>query len=226
MKTIYILVLTIILIILIMILNSCAPAYIPNVVNAPMLQKKGDIQLNLNTGISGFDPQTSYAISNNIGIMLNGSFSKWNSNSTENFRRHNFVEIGGGYFKGFGDIGIFETYTGAGFGNISANYENELWSDNIKLNNMRLFVQSGIGISTNIIDACFSPRFTYVKLYQNSNSEYSFFIEPVISIKLGYKYIKAVLQAGLALPIQKETGFNYQPLIVSVGIQSKLNWSK
>jgi hypothetical protein len=55
-------------------LTSCAPAYVPNALNTPLFNNKGEIHIAANTGISGFDPQLAYAVTDNIGVMVNGSF--------------------------------------------------------------------------------------------------------------------------------------------------------
>lgn len=50
-------------------LSSCAPAYVPNVINTRLLSNKGDTRLNVNSGFSGFDPQFAYALTDNTGIL-------------------------------------------------------------------------------------------------------------------------------------------------------------
>jgi len=58
-----------ILVFIILIINGCAPAYVPNVINTPLLSNKGEIQTSIHTGIAGFDPQFAYAITDHIGFM-------------------------------------------------------------------------------------------------------------------------------------------------------------
>ncbi|MBN2272801.1 MAG: hypothetical protein JXK95_00590 [Bacteroidales bacterium] len=203
--------------------SSCAPAYVPNVINTPMLSNKGEFQATVNAGLAGFDPQLSYAITDHIGVMLNGSFANRTSDSTDDFHKHIFVEIGSGYYKKIGTSGRFEAYGGAGFGKLQAEYENELWMARSDVNSLRFFIQPAIGASTDIFDGSFAARFVVLNLKQESESNTGIFIEPALTAKVGYKYAKAVFQFGLALPLNSNTiEFNYQPFLFSVGLQATL----
>ncbi|HRC89903.1 MAG TPA: hypothetical protein PK910_07795, partial [Bacteroidales bacterium] len=84
-----------------LIINSCAPAYVPNVLNAPMLTNKNEVQAAVYIGTSGFDPQIAWAPTNHIGVMANASFMNSTSDSTENYHKHNFFEFGAGYYTAF-----------------------------------------------------------------------------------------------------------------------------
>ncbi len=81
---------------IIILFHACAPAYVPDVINTPLLSNKDELQVSLNTGISGFDPQIAYAVTDHIGVMLNGSFTNRISDSTDNYHKHTFVEVGSG----------------------------------------------------------------------------------------------------------------------------------
>jgi phosphoserine phosphatase len=71
-----------VLFLILALLNSCATAYIPNTVNTPLLTNRKEFQAAIYAGTSGFDPQLTYAVSDHIGIMLNGSFANVTSDST------------------------------------------------------------------------------------------------------------------------------------------------
>jgi hypothetical protein len=205
----------------ILILNSCAPVYVPSVVNAPLLTNKGEVQVALHAGTAGIDPQFAYALSNHVGVMLNGSFANNTSDSTNNFHRHSFVEIGSGYYTNLGTRGKFEVFGGVGFGKIQALYDNNLWVSMSDVNYTRYFIQPTIGFTTKIFDAGLSSRFVLINLHQKAGSITAYFIEPVITGKLGYDHIKAVMQLGFSLPLNSNiNSINYQPILISVGIQS------
>lgn len=205
--------------------NSCAPAYVPNVANTPLLEKKGDAQVNLNVGLSGFDPQIAYAVTDHFGLMLNGSFANRTSDSTNNFHSHNFIEGGAGYFGTIGNKGRYEVYGGYGFGEIQAEYDNTLWISQSDVKYNRFFIQPAIGVSSTVFDASFSPRLVHVNLYQGTNNNAAFFLEPIISAKLGYKYVKVVAQMGLSFALIDENDlvFDYQPFMFSFGIQVNIH---
>ncbi len=203
--------------------GSCAPAYIPNMINTPMLSNKGEGQVSFNFGLAGFDPQVSYAITDHLGVMLNGSFANRTSDSTDNFHQHAFIEAGTGYFQKIGTSGRFETYGGAGFGKLKAEFDNELWITRSDVNCMRFFVQPAVGASTDIFDGSLAARFVVLNLKQESKNSTGLFIEPAITAEVGYKYAKAIFQFGLAIPLnQSKIEYNYQPFIFSVGMQATL----
>jgi hypothetical protein len=203
--------------------SSCTPAYIPNVINTPLLSNAGEFKASVNGGLAGFDPQISYAITDNIGIMLNGSFASRTSDSTNNFHKHQFVEMGLGYYQKFGNSGRFETYGGAGFGKLKAEYENELWMSRSDVNSRRFFIQPGVGVSTNFFDGSLAARFVYLYLVQGSKSNTGLFVEPAITVKLGPENIKAVFQLGFSSSMNySNIEFNHQPFLFSIGLQATL----
>jgi len=202
-------------------MSSCAPAYVPNVINAPMLTNKGEVQASLHAGTSGVDPQFAYAISNHIGVMLNGSFGNNTSDTTDNFHKHQFLELGTGYYTHFGTRMKFETFGGVGFGKLQAEYNNEMWVSRSDVNCTRFFIQPTIGFTTKIFDAGISSRFVMIDLHQESGKDKGFFVEPVLTSKLGYDHLKAVMQIGFSYPLNSdEISFNYQPFLISLGIQA------
>lgn len=206
-------------------LSSCAPSYVPNIVNTPLHTDKGEAEIATNFAISGFDPQASYAITEHIGIMVNGSFADRTSDTTNNFHKHNFLEGGVGYFTLLNDKTVFECYTGYGYGMVKAEYSNELWKAQTYTRLNRVFLQPAIGVTTNVFTGSFATRIAYVNLYQNSHTEDKVFLEPVLTAKMGYKYIQTIVQLGISFPVgNNETmDFNYQPFILGIGIQANIN---
>jgi hypothetical protein len=178
------------------------------------------VQVALHAGTSGFDPQFAYAITNHLGVMLNGSFMNSTSDSTNNYHKHGFGELGLGYYKPIGQRGKFETFGGVGTGKIQAEYNNSLWISRSNVNITRYFIQPTIGITTKILDAGFSIRISFVNLHNESVSSAAVFAEPAITAKLGYDHLKAVAQIGLSIPFNSEKNqINYQPFLFSLGIQ-------
>ncbi len=203
-------------------LPGCAPTYVPNVVNTPMLTNKGEFHANLNTGTAGFDPQLSYAITDNIGVMLNGSLENRHRDSTDSHHRHKFVEFGAGYFTKFSGLGRFETYVGYGRGTINAHYDFIFWESFSDVKYNRIFVQPAIGISTRWFDGSFALRMAYVDIFQLNHRTDGFFMEPTVTVKLGYDYFKIVSQMGYSFPADNYVRFDYEPFMFSVGVQVTL----
>lgn len=204
-------------------LGACAPAYIPNTVNTPLFSNKGEFQISVYKGLAGTDPQFACAITDNIGLMLNGSFANRTNDTTNNYHKHQFLELGIGYYSGIGEKGRFEVYTGYGFGKLSANYESGIFSDRANVNTSRIFLQPAIGVSSDVYDGSFATRFVAVNLTGETENSLGFFVEPVFTSKIGYRYVKGVIQFGMSFPFEEDQiEFNYQPFIFSIGVQANI----
>lgn len=208
---------------------SCSPEYIPNMVNSPMFTNQGEFQASVATGTSNLDAQTAVAITDHIGIMVNGSYGNETSDSTDDYHKHAFIEGGVGYYDKFGKIGRYEIYGGYGFGRVEGYFENNIFDENMTdAYYNRFFIQPGVGISTGIYDGSFSPRFAMVQMNPKGidfeNDNYKVFFEPVITSKVGFKYIKFVFQVGASLPISgdDDLGFDNQPFIFNLGLNLNL----
>jgi len=211
------------------VISSCSPEYIPNMVNSPMLSNAREFQATIATGTSNLDLQTAYAITDNVGIMFNGSYGNETNDSTDDYHKHAFIEGGVGYYDKIGTMGRYEIYGGYGFGRVEGTFENNVFDDNITdAHYNRFFIQPGIGISTGIYDGSFSPRFAMVQMNPKGidfeNDNYKVFFEPVITSKVGFKYVKFVFQVGASLPISGDDnlGFDNQPFIMNLGINVNL----
>ena len=206
---------------LIFIFEACAPIYVPNVINAPLLSNKNELQASINTGTSGFDPQIAYAVTDNIGIMLNGSFKDSKSDSLEDYHKHQFGEIGIGYYKKLDENARFEVFTGFGYGKIKAYTEFAFLNDYVNLESYRFFIQPDIGITNKIIDASFSTRFIVFNTINNNINYNRMFLEPALTFRVGYKYIKFSVQVGYSFALSSSI-INYEPFIFSIGLHAKL----
>lgn len=205
-------------------ITSCSPEYIPNMVNSPMLSNQGEFQATVATGTSNFDAQTAVAITDNIGIMFNGSYGNETNDSTDDYHKHLFFEGGVGYFDKFGTKGRYEIYGGYGTGKVEGYYDNALVGSEIAdANYNRFFLQPGIGISTGIFDGSFSPRLVFVQMNFNRSGNYNTFFEPVITSKIGYKYVKFVAQIGASFQLgDQQLNYEHQHLIFNFGVNINL----
>ncbi|MFP4059408.1 MAG: hypothetical protein ACLFUC_02870 [Bacteroidales bacterium] len=211
----------------ILLFASCSPEYIPNMVNAPMLSNKGEVQVSANTGSSGFDPQLAFAATDHLGFIVNGSFRN-DTRDSANYHKHSMVELGAGYFDKLGTSGRYELYGGYGFGNVEGYWgsDESIFNDAANARFNRFFLQPAIGASTSFFDGSFAARFAFVNMnLQEGNvgrsAQYDAFIEPVITAKLGFKQVKFISQLGLSLPLTDDAILHYQhqPFIFNVGVQ-------
>ncbi|MEA2105370.1 MAG: hypothetical protein U9P82_01395 [Bacteroidota bacterium] len=106
-------------------LFSCSPEYIPNMANSPMFSNQGELQATVATGTSNFDAQTAYAITDHIGIMVNGSYGNETNDTTDDFHKHAFIEAGLGYYEKIGENVRYEIYGGYGFGKTEGEFDYE-----------------------------------------------------------------------------------------------------
>jgi hypothetical protein len=212
------------LLIFLVLVYSCAPAYVPNRVNAPLLTNKGEIQISASIGTSGFDPQIAYAVTNSIGLMANASVLDMSSDETSEsdiYHSHIFFEFGPGYYRNLNRGFKFETFTGIGFGRINGEYENSLWTSNVDVKSKRYFLQPSFGYTSKLLDIGVSARLVVVSFDQNSEKNTGVLVEPALTAKLGWDHIKIIGQIGLAYPLnESDINFAYQPGLVSLGLQA------
>ena len=108
---------------LILLVSSCSSVYMPNTPNTPMLTKKGELYSGGHITLKGNASFTSaYAVSDHVGIILNGAFMNQNKNKKD--FRHHLLEAGGGYFTTFGNKNnrVLEIYGGLGRGSSDITY--------------------------------------------------------------------------------------------------------
>ncbi len=207
---------------------SCSPEYVPNMVNTPMFDEKGELQANLSGGVSGTDAQLSYAISDHLGLMANGSFRNETSDTSNEFHKHHLYEFGIGYFDHIGHVGRYEIFGGLGTGRMSG-YD-ESWVDDPvgEARFFKIFVQPSVGLKSKVIDGNFATRWVLVQTdYSEGNvsgsSTFQPFFEPVLTGRVGFKYVKITSQLGFSLPVGDKIPFDYQPFIFSLGLHLNIN---
>jgi hypothetical protein len=97
--------------------TGCVSTYMPNVPNVPMFTEKGELSAAGHITPKGnITFNTAYAVTDNIGVMLNGSMLSQERKKRD--FRHNLVEAGAGYFTTFGpnQNRVLEIYGGIGGG--------------------------------------------------------------------------------------------------------------
>lgn len=208
-------------------LSACGPTlYVPNTVNAPMLAQKGDWKGSIgfvgnSPGTAALDLQGAYAVTDHAAVMGNVStLSK--SPKNDNSVSHHLLEGGYGRYKSFGknrcgvNLGRLEIFGGAGMGWAEDQDNQGLFSRSDQRHlyqgaYQRLFVQPAVGLRSKIVDVSFATRFSYVNFskfrhFQGGNlleSESFGFttFEPVLTISVGYKYVKYYMQMGGIHPV-------------------------
>ncbi|MGN7720390.1 hypothetical protein [Chitinophaga sp. 22620] len=169
-------------------MTSCSrDIYVPNQVNAPLLKEKNEFKANLS--LSNW--QAAYAITDNIGVMVNGQYVNRaiffdDDNDSDNDddlfvdknTRGGIIEGAVGFFKpvdtkkravfdvwaGYGN-GAFKTLDG-NFNSAPAGTSTAGYTLRTKFN--KFFVQPAFGLSHKVVEASFATRFSLVKFYGQS----------------------------------------------------------
>ena len=203
---------------------SCSPAYIPTSIEVPTFKEKGEVNLSIQTGTCGFDPHVSFAITDNMAIMFNGSYADNHNDSNDTYHRHLTGEFGVGFYDNFAEIGFVQVFGGYGISNVKSNYDWNLdnFADNATSAFMqKFFIQPAAGIDIKYFEFAFSPRLTFLNITVDNYSTSDFFVEPVLLMKVGSPIIKVTGQLGLSFPTE-EINYDYRPLIFNVGINVML----
>jgi hypothetical protein len=219
---------------LVIVFQSCAPAYIPNRINTPMFKNAGEFTGEFSVGQSGFDPQIAAAVTDHLAVMANGSFALPNSNSADtiSYNRHAFFEGGLGYYQKLDEKRFFEIFGGFGRGNVETYWENGILSAQVKSNYNRFFVQPTVGMSNQFVDLGFTNRFVLLQMnvenkYQDEYAvnNFDYFWEPAFTFRVGGKNVKFSTQIGFSIPINQLPTNTYDRkwFLASVGMQMRLN---
>lgn len=206
---------------LLLIFAGCASGlYAPNMQNVPLLQEKNEIRINTALGITNTDNavelQLAYAPTAKIGIQVNALLHGYNFylSKFNNFDVF-FGEIGAGYYHPFGNHKhwVFETYGLLGLG--QAFPEFSYYKEGYKQYG-KFSLQPAIGFTAKAFDAALSARVSYLlndvawkRIEENSDGygKYyeteSFLVEPAITLRCGWKYVKLQTQLGVSIGGEK-----------------------
>jgi hypothetical protein len=222
------------------ILTGCVTLYKPNTINSPMLKEKGELNTSASLAMSGcglVNIQSSYAISDHMGVMLDGMYHTKQLNVTDSsVERLNilFSQLGAGFFSEFGNnnYGLFQCFGGVGYG-ITRDKLNNSYSINpeVSANYLNVFIQPGLAVNYYFMDIAFDLRVNYVHLF-NINSylidpfewwaaDSKFYtdttlnfmlLEPAMTIRVGDGKIKGLVQLGATFPIvNPDSYYNVSP---------------
>lgn len=229
--------------------TSCGVMYTPSMQNVPLIQEKNELRATI--GITDFQGAYSVTdnvavmlngyYNNGAGSIFNEDYYSWDRQE----RTAGHVEAGAGLFKKLNDNTIVEVYGGFGMGNNSLkNYRNDTsnviptLNSSFKATNTRFFLQPSCGYTIENFDVAFSTRILFQK-YSNAKATgyttedlYSdkllniedpifVFLEPAITMRFGYKYVKFHAQAILSYKYNIDR-LNYMPFVFNVGIHVNL----
>ncbi len=206
--------------------TSCKVAYFPTTHNSPIHSNKGEFQASGIIGSGNLELKTAYAITDNIGIMVNGSYfgEKKEISSGEDIpeeisEHRTLIEIGGGYFTKIGGSVILEVYGGGGIGTVPGDFRNVDYTyDGTQTASMsKIFLQPAIGLGSEMVDFSGVVRISAISI----NNETRFFAEPGLVMKVGYKNVRFVGNLGFSASLYNSKSFtwDHNPFIIGLGLQ-------
>lgn len=194
---------------------GCSPKfYTPNTQNAPMLQQQGQANVTVAGNGNQVELQGAYAVSDHIGVQLNGGLFIPKDTDKGNGGSGNFVEVGAGYYTPLSDNITFEAYGLFGKGS----FENHLptildanpeTNGNLEASISRFGIQPGVNYQTGSIGVGLSSRICQLS-YSNVEGDLIFgnvdqvqyltdnnsnlLIEPALTVRGGTERLKVQLQ--------------------------------
>jgi len=195
-------------------LCSCSHYYyVSNVQNVPLFKDKNEYRISGSIGegdeSSSVEVQTAVSVTENVAIMANFMRATGGDLKSTNYGKGNYFEGALGYFKPVKKNGVFEIFGGVGGceqHHEYAGYGNGQYYDISDISFWKFFVQPSFGFTSNVIDIAFSTRFCGLNYYNVSSVSNShenmntlsngshFFLEPAITLRVGWKHIKGQLQ--------------------------------
>jgi len=189
-------------------------AYIPPIINASLVNNKGEFQAALTYGTAGAEQYFAYNIDSELFVYFSSSFTIDTVYNGGDKRKHMFFEGGFGYCTTAGNW-VFSMGGSYGFGQFYNYYSNLITSsiydyDNAYLsaNNHKFSIQADIGLKKPFMELIFSNRFAVGHFssndsrYKIKNSTISFF-EPGVTLKAGPGKVKFMTQFRLGLPLNR-----------------------
>ena len=193
-------------------LCSCSHYYyVANTKNVPLLREKNEARVTLSYGegnqSSSIDLQGAYAITGKLGILANFMTANGGtaSGQNQNWAKGTCFEGAAGYFKPVNTFGIFEVYGGLG----ASSQHHQYSTGTADLRFTKVFVQPSFGFTAKWAEAAFSLPLTRVSFNEIHDYTYSgeesglerlasnhtsYILEPALTIRGGWKYLKLQFQ--------------------------------
>jgi hypothetical protein len=226
-------------------ISSCG-IYRSNVINVPFLERSGQTKIAGHISFTGYEGQASIAVTNSVGIIANISdMGTARDGNAINYTidKHNFSEIGAGYFSNKIEGRSLSCYFIAGNGITShfATGGDTLqghtlpFSDFKEIKYSRYLIQADYGITDGKYEYAISPRLFIVQYYgikDNTSIEYkelpSKYLYSDVAFTIHYtllEYLKLSGQFNVTVPITgRYVGYyDASPFNCSVGIIADMN---
>jgi hypothetical protein len=218
-------------------LNGCNHYYyVANIQNVPLFKEKNELRFSgafsFGDESSCFEAQAAYSVTDKIGLMANYMHAQGGDVPGKDYGKGNYYEGGAGYYKPIGLDKVFEIYGGIGGGSQHHEYSSSYYGDyegNAELSLVNLYIQPSFGFTYNFLDVAGSARFCRVSFTNidnhnasddiNSLSDKScLYLEPAITLRAGWKYVKMQVQASYAANINSPRIYIGEEAHISIGL--------
>jgi hypothetical protein len=218
---------------------SCAPVYLPNPPNSPLLSRPGEVVIEGGgTSLGGFYGNLAVASSNHFAALASGQYLKGEptrSNGASSF----FIEAGAGYYDTTktSRVEVFALF-GKGHSNPTG-YETNLTSTSFlkapEADYYRVAVQFDVGTNGDLFQLGVAGRASYVSFsnlqydttYYHSNSFSKsgniIVAEPFFFFRIGGKNVMAKVQWGFIIPVSSNDSFSAFNSMLTLGLVLRLN---
>jgi hypothetical protein len=202
------------------VLASCKAVYAPNIASTPLLKERGELRAT----VDARNLQLAAAPARHLGVMVNGYHrDEENDPKPDQEKQHgegDFLELGVGWFtdlpRRYDWLPLqVEVYGGAGVGHVGHDLTPAGGATRrFSADAQRAFVMPTIGLTTRYYDLAFSTRLAGVHYSELASEGYAddamlegdgfagidqrtwVFLEPSVTVRAGYKWIKLQLQVG------------------------------
>lgn len=207
-------------------ISSCKTAYVPNTVNVPLFEDSGQVRV---SGDLAGNIQFAASLGRNFGVMANGMWKKEGEETDALYGKGHLYEAGiGGFSRTQSNI-KYEAYVGGGVGTAFTKENTKTF----EVNGARFFFQPSVGYHHSIFEIAFTPRFVAGK-YQKPTTTYTtaeliasnladvnkptwMFIEPALTFRVGYQWLKLQLQLGKSIKLTDQA-LAYKKEFNSLGV--------
>jgi len=159
-------------------ISACSPIYyIPETHNVPLISEKGEVDVAGSISFNQAQFKAAYGLTNHIAIKANGGFLFQGGFFKEKRTFGNYIELGTGFYKPFGEFWVFETYGIFGIGKIRNSFprgDNDIFNPepnadgDLTAKFQRLGIQSNIGLKTDFLFCSFSSRLVHLRFHDIS----------------------------------------------------------
>jgi len=196
---------------------GAAQQFYPMSHNTPMMSTQGELQLGLLFCSPKLEFQSAYAITNRLGVMVNGGYSVISAET--NMKAQRSAEVGAFYFIPLKNDHVFELSAGGGYGKIP--YWNSTLSIDDQTSIVSLFVQPAYGflLKSKRQDYMCNLSLRYSSVTINDINRQ--FLEPGFMMKSCFKALDLAIYIGYANDIKKTKTDVWQniPITFGIGIQ-------